>query len=117
MHVDSGWVPSDSNVDEFEFTIRIVGEPIFAKPLCDISFGHVLLNLFNTARLFNMEVQPQLVLLQKTLLFVAGLGRQLYPQLDFWETAKHFLDERMMNQVAPPSLVNSNKESAPFWAE
>ncbi|MDF5518005.1 AarF/UbiB family protein, partial [Vibrio parahaemolyticus] len=84
LHVDSGWVPADTNVDEFEFAIRIVCEPIFAKPLCEISFGHVLLNLFNTARRFNMEVQPQLVLLQKTLLYVEGLGRQLYPQLDLW---------------------------------
>ncbi len=93
LHVDSGWVPTDTNVDEFEFAIRMVCEPIFAKPLCEISFGHVLLNLFNTARRFNMEVQPQLVLLQKTLLYVEGLGRQLYPQLDLWETAKPFLEK------------------------
>lgn len=92
-------------------------EPIFAKPLCEISFGHVLLNLFNTARRFNMEVQPQLVLLQKTLLYVEGLGRQLYPQLDLWETAKPFLEEWMMNQVGPQALVNSIKDRAPFWAE
>ncbi|MCE7630893.1 AarF/UbiB family protein, partial [Vibrio fluvialis] len=99
LHVDSGWVPQDTNIDEFEVAIRIVCEPIFAKPLCDISFGHVLLNLFNTARRFNMEVQPQLVLLQKTLLYVEGLGRQLYPQLDLWQTAKPFLEKWMMNQV------------------
>ncbi len=117
LHVDSGWVPADTNVDEFEFAIRIVCEPIFAKPLCEISFGHVLLNLFNTARRFNMEVQPQLVLLQKTLLYVEGLGRQLYPQLDLWETAKPFLEEWMMNQVGPQALVNSIKDRAPFWAE
>ncbi|MCP5700011.1 ubiquinone biosynthesis regulatory protein kinase UbiB, partial [Klebsiella pneumoniae] len=78
---------------------RMVCEPIFAKPLCEISFGHVLLNLFNTARRFNMEVQPQLVLLQKTLLYVEGLGRQLYPQLDLWQTAKPFLEKWMANQV------------------
>ncbi len=115
LHVDSGWVPADTNVDEFEFAIRIVCEPIFAKPLCEISFGHVLLNLFNTARRFNMEVQPQLVLLQKTLLYVEGLGRQLYPQLDLWETAKPFLEEWMMNQVGPQALVNAIKDRAPFW--
>ncbi|MGP8308057.1 ubiquinone biosynthesis regulatory protein kinase UbiB [Vibrio sp. YIC-376] len=117
LHVDSGWVPADTNVDEFEFAIRIVCEPIFAKPLCEISFGHVLLNLFNTARRFNMEVQPQLVLLQKTLLYVEGLGRQLYPQLDLWETAKPFLEEWMMNQVGPQALVNAIKDRAPYWAE
>ncbi len=85
LHVDSGWVPPDTNVEEFEFAIRTVCEPIFEKPLAEISFGHVLLNLFNTARRFNMEVQPQLVLLQKTLLYVEGVGRQLYPQLDLWK--------------------------------
>ncbi|TFQ26556.1 ubiquinone biosynthesis regulatory protein kinase UbiB, partial [Escherichia coli] len=92
LHVDSGWVPPDTNVEDFEFAIRTVCEPIFEKPLAEISFGHVLLNLFNTARRFNMEVQPQLVLLQKTLLYVEGLGRQLYPQLDLWKTAKPFLE-------------------------
>lgn len=117
LHVDSGWVPQDTNIDEFEVAIRIVCEPIFAKPLCDISFGHVLLNLFNTARRFNMEVQPQLVLLQKTLLYVEGLGRQLYPQLDLWQTAKPFLEKWMMNQVGPQAVVNAIKERAPFWAE
>ena len=117
LHVDSGWVPPDTNVQEFEFAIRIVCEPIFAKPLCEISFGHVLLNLFNTARRFNMEVQPQLVLLQKTLLYVEGLGRQLYPQLDLWETAKPFLEQWMANQVGPQAVINAVKERAPFWAE
>jgi len=117
LHVDSGWVPQDTNIDEFEVAIRIVCEPIFAKPLCEISFGHVLLNLFNTARRFNMEVQPQLVLLQKTLLYVEGLGRQLYPQLDLWQTAKPFLEKWMMHQVGPQSVINAVKERAPFWAE
>jgi len=87
LHVDSGWVPPDTSIEEFEFAIRTVCEPIFNKPLAEISFGHVLVNLFNTARRFNMQVQPQLVLLQKTLLYVEGLGRQLYPQLDLWKTA------------------------------
>ncbi|MGF1750632.1 MULTISPECIES: ubiquinone biosynthesis regulatory protein kinase UbiB [Vibrio] len=117
LHVDSGWVPADTNVDEFEFSIRMVCEPIFAKPLGEISFGHVLLNLFNTARRFNMEVQPQLVLLQKTLLYIEGLGRQLYPQLDLWETAMPFLEKWMANQVGPQAVINGIKERAPFWAE
>lgn len=117
LHVDSGWVPRETNIDEFEFAIRMVCEPIFAKPLCEISFGHVLLNLFNTARRFHMEVQPQLVLLQKTLLYIEGLGRQLYPQLDLWETAMPFLEEWMMNQVGPMAFINSVKDRAPFWAE
>lgn len=117
LHVDSGWVPLDTNVDEFEVAIRMVCEPIFAKPLCEISFGHVLLNLFNTARRFNMEVQPQLVLLQKTLLYVEGLGRQLYPQLDLWQTAKPFLEKWMANQVGPQAFLHVLKERAPLWFE
>ncbi|MDW6002550.1 ubiquinone biosynthesis regulatory protein kinase UbiB [Vibrio mangrovi] len=117
LHVESGWVPYDTNVDEFESAIRVVCEPIFAKPLCEISFGHVLLNLFNTARRFNMEVQPQLVLLQKTLLYVEGLGRQLYPQLDLWKTAKPFLERWMVDQVGPGAILRSIREKAPFWAE
>lgn len=117
LHVDSGWVPSDTNVEEFEFAIRTVCEPIFEKPLSEISFGHVLLNLFNTARRFNMEVQPQLVLLQKTLLYVEGLGRQLYPQLDLWTTAKPFLESWLRDQVGLPAVLRALKEKAPFWAE
>lgn len=117
LHVDSGWVPADTNVEEFEFAIRTVCEPIFEKPLAEISFGHVLLNLFNTARRFNMEVQPQLVLLQKTLLYVEGVGRQLYPQLDLWKTAKPFLESWIKDQVGIPALVRAFKEKAPFWVE
>ncbi|ENE42835.1 2-polyprenylphenol 6-hydroxylase [Escherichia coli P0304777.10] len=117
LHVDSGWVPPDTNVEEFEFAIRTVCEPIFEKPLAEISFGHVLLNLFNTARRFNMEVQPQLVLLQKTLLYVEGVGRQLYPQLDLWKTAKPFLESWIKDQVGIPALVRAFKEKAPFWVE
>lgn len=117
LHVDSGWVPADTNVEEFEFAIRTVCEPIFEKPLSEISFGHVLLNLFNTARRFNMEVQPQLVLLQKTLLYIEGLGRQLYPQLDLWQTAKPFLEDWMKRQVGPQALLHAIKENAPLWAE
>ncbi|MEM6052906.1 ubiquinone biosynthesis regulatory protein kinase UbiB [Erwinia sp. P7711] len=117
LHVDSGWVPPDTNVEDFEFAIRTVCEPIFEKPLAEISFGHVLLNLFNTARRFNMEVQPQLVLLQKTLLYVEGVGRQLYPQLDLWKTAKPFLEEWIKDQIGIPAIVRALKEKAPFWAE
>ncbi|TBL97480.1 ubiquinone biosynthesis regulatory protein kinase UbiB [Hafnia paralvei] len=117
LHVDSGWVPRDTNIEDFEFAIRTVCEPIFEKPLAEISFGHVLLNLFNTARRFNMEVQPQLVLLQKTLLYVEGLGRQLYPQLDLWTTAKPFLETWLRDQVGIPAIIRALKEKAPFWAE
>lgn len=117
LHVDSGWVPPDTNVEDFEFAIRTVCEPIFEKPLAEISFGHVLLNLFNTARRFNMEVQPQLVLLQKTLLYVEGVGRQLYPQLDLWKTAKPFLENWIKDQIGIPAIVRALKEKAPFWAE
>ncbi|SQI34489.1 Aminoglycoside acetyltransferase regulator [Leminorella richardii] len=117
LHVDSGWVPPDTNVEEFEFAIRTVCEPIFEKPLSEISFGHVLLNLFNTARRFNMEVQPQLVLLQKTLLYIEGLGRQLYPQLDLWTTAKPFLESWMRDQVGIPGVLRTLKEKAPYWVE
>lgn len=117
LHVDSGWVPPDTNVEEFEFAIRTVCEPIFEKPLDQISFGHVLLNLFNTARRFNMEVQPQLVLLQKTLLYVEGVGRQLYPQLDLWTTAKPFLENWLHDQVGLPALLRALKAKAPYWSE
>lgn len=117
LHVDSGWVPKDTSVEEFEFAIRTVCEPIFNKPLAEISFGHVLVNLFNTARRFNMQVQPQLVLLQKTLLYVEGLGRQLYPQLDLWKTAKPFLEDWVKQQVGPLSVLKQMYANLPFWAE
>lgn len=117
LHVDSGWVPADTSVEDFEFAIRTVLEPIFQKPLAEISFGQVLVNLFNTARRFNMEVQPQLVLLQKTLLYIEGLGRQLYPQLDLWKTAKPFLEEWVKEQMGPMSVLKQIKTNFPFWAE
>ncbi|MBD2811491.1 ubiquinone biosynthesis regulatory protein kinase UbiB [Xenorhabdus sp. Vera] len=117
LHVDSGWIPADTNVEDFEFAIRTVCEPIFEKPLAEISFGHVLLNLFNTARRFNMAIQPQLVLLQKTLLYVEGLGRQLYPQLDLWKTAKPFLEDWVHSQVGMPAIFRAFKEKAPYWVE
>ena len=101
LHVDSGWVPADPRVTELEAAIRAVCEPIFNKPLKDISFGLVLLRLFDTARQFDMEVQPQLVLLQKTLLNIEGLGRQLYPELDLWATAQPVLEEWMRQRTDP----------------
>lgn len=117
LHVDSGWVPAETKVEEFESAIRTVCEPIFQKPLAEISFGHVLLNLFSTAQRFNMQVQPQLVLLQKTLLYVEGLGRQLYPQLDLWKTAKPFLENWMQQQIGVPAIWRQIKENLPYWAE
>ena len=117
LHIESGWVPEGTRINEFESAIRTVSEPIFERPLKDISFGHVLLRLFQTARRFNMEVQPQLVLLQKTLLNIEGLGRQLYPDLDLWQTAKPFLERWMSEQIGIRSLVKSIKTNAPQWVE
>lgn len=117
LHVDSGWVPAHINIEEFESAIRTVCEPIFEKPLKEISFGGVLLNLFNTARRFEMEVQPQLVLLQKTLLYVEGLGRNLYPDLDLWKTAKPYLESWMHEQVGWKAMLRSLKTHAPYWVE
>ncbi|MGC6376742.1 ubiquinone biosynthesis regulatory protein kinase UbiB [Bisgaard Taxon 45] len=117
MHVASGWTPKDTNIDDFEQAFREVCEPIFAKPLSEISFGHVLLNLFNVAREYNMEVQPQLVLLQKTLLYIEGLGRQLYPQLDLWDTAKPFLQKWLDEQMGIKAFTQSVKQKLPYWRE
>ena len=117
LHVESGWVPEGTRIDEFEAAIRTVCEPIFERPLKDISFGHLLLRLFQTARRFNMEVQPQLVLLQKTLLNIEGLGRQLYPELDLWQTAKPFLERWMNEQVGVRSLMKSLVRNLPLWAD
>jgi ubiquinone biosynthesis protein len=107
LHIDSGWVPAETKLNEFEAAIRTVCEPIFEKPLKDISFGQVLMRLFQTARRFNMEVQPQLVLLQKTLLNIEGLGRQLYPDLDLWNTAQPFLERWMRERVSPKALLGN----------
>lgn len=117
LHIDSGWVPADTNVTAFETAIRSVCEPIFNKPLKDISFGQVLLGLFQTARRFHMEVQPQLVLLQKTLLNIEGLGRQLYPELDLWQTGKPFLEQWMKDRVGPKAAYHSLKQQAPDWLD
>ncbi len=117
LHVESEWVPSGTRIDEFETAIRTVCEPIFEKPLKEISFGNVLLRLFQTARRFNMEVQPQLVLLQKTLLNIEGLGRQLNPDLDLWKTAKPFLERSMSEQLGTRALLRNLKDSIPAWSE
>ncbi|MBY0578826.1 MAG: ubiquinone biosynthesis regulatory protein kinase UbiB [Burkholderiales bacterium] len=114
-HIDAGWAPKNTRVDEFEAAIRAVCEPIFDRPLKDISFGKVLLSLFQTSRRFNVEIQPQLVLLQKTLLNIEGLGRQLDPDLDLWKTAKPFLERWMSEQVGWRGFVNSLKLEAPNW--
>ena len=107
LHVDSGWVPPDTRLDELEAGVRAVCEPIFNKPLREISFGVVLLRLFDTARRFNMEVQPQLVLLQKTLLNIEGLGRELYPDLDLWETAQPILEDWVRQRSDPREGIKS----------
>lgn len=117
LHISSGWIPEDTPVNEFESAIRTVCEPIFEKPLKDISFGQFLLRLFQTARRFDMEVQPQLVLLQKTLLNIEGLGRQLYPDLDLWSTAQPYLEDWMKQRIAPPGLWKNIKQHIPDWIE
>ncbi len=117
LHVASGWVPRETRVDEFEAAIRTVCEPIFERPLKDISFGQLLVRLFSTARRFNMEVQPQLVLLQKTLLNIEGLGRQLYPDLDLWQTAKPFLERWVADQFGPRAIYRQLRRNVPQWLE
>ena len=114
-HLDAGWVPADTRVDEFESAIRAVCEPIFDKPLREISFGKVLLRLFQTARRFNLEVQPQLVLQQKTLLNIEGLGRDLDPDLDLWKTAKPYLERWMSDQIGWRGLLRHLQDEAPQW--
>ena len=115
-HLDAGWVPPATRVEEFEAAIRAVCEPVFARPLKEISFGKFLLRLFQTSRRFGVEIQPQLVMLQKTLLNIEGLGRQLDPDLDLWQTAKPFLERWMDEQVGWRGLVRTLRQEAPFWA-
>jgi ubiquinone biosynthesis protein len=116
LHVESGWVPKDTNIGEFESAIRTVCEPIFQKPLGEISFGVLLIRLFEVARRFQMEVQPQLVLLQKTLLNIEGLGRELYPELDLWKTGKPFLDRWVNERLGPKGIVDYAKRNISRWA-
>jgi ubiquinone biosynthesis protein len=117
LHLESGWVPASTRVDELEGAIRAVCEPHFDRPLKDISLGQVLLRLFQTSRRFNVEIQPQLVLLQKTLLNVEGLGRELDPNLDLWSTAKPFLERWMNEQVGWRGLLERLKHEAPRYAQ
>ena len=114
-HIDSGWVPSDVSIDQFETAIRAVCEPIFNKPLKDISFGRVLIRLFYTARRFGLIIQPQLTMLQKTLLNVEGLGRDLDPELDLWKTAQPFLERWVSEQIGWRSVFKRIKKEAPHW--
>ena len=117
LHVDSGWVDADTRIDEFEAAVRSVCEPMFQRPLAEISFGQLLLRLFQTARKFNMEIQPQLLLLEKTFLHIEGIGRQLYPQLDLWTTAKPFIERWLSEHLGTRALVEGFKKNLPYLAE
>ena len=117
LHVESGWVPRSTRIEDFEAAIRTVSEPIWEKPISEISFGHFLLRLFQVARRFEMEIQPQLVLLQKTMLNIEGLGRTLYPQLDLWTTAKPFMERWMAEQVGPQAFTRRIRENLPQMSE
>ena len=117
VHIESGWVPAETSIDEFENAIRSVCEPIFNKPLKDISFGKLLIRLFQTSKKFNMEIQPQLTMLQKTLLNVEGLGRELDPNLDLWVTARPFLENWLKEQIGPKNLINRIKKEFPNWMD
>jgi ubiquinone biosynthesis protein len=115
-HLEAGWVPPDTRVEEFENAIRAVCEPVFDKPLREISLGRLLLRLFATSRRFNVEIQPQLVLLQKTLLNIEGLGRDLDPELDLWATAKPYLEHWMSDQIGWRAVIREIKQEAPHWS-
>ena len=117
LHVESGWVPRGTRVDEFEFAIRTVCEPLFDRPLHDISFGMLLLRLFQTARHFGMEIMPQLLLLQKTLVNIEGVGRQLYPELDIWRTARPLMEHWMKERVGLRGLLKGTRENLPRWLD
>jgi len=117
LHVESGWIPANTRVEEFEAAIRTVCEPIFERPLKDISFGAILLRLFETGRRFDMVIQPQLVLLQKTLLNIEGLGRELYPDLDLWSTAKPYMEHWMRKQVGIEGIMRRLRRNLPDWGE
>jgi ubiquinone biosynthesis protein len=115
-HLEAGWVPADTRMDEFEGAIRAVCEPFFDRPLKEISFGRALVRLFQTSRRFNVQIQPQLVMLQKTLLNIEGLGRELDPDLDLWTTAKPFLENWMREQIGLKGLLRTLRNEAPRWA-
>nr|MCU0814454.1 ubiquinone biosynthesis regulatory protein kinase UbiB [Burkholderiaceae bacterium] len=117
LHVESGWVPPSTRIDSLESAIRAVCEPYFDRPLKEISLGNVLMRLFQTSRRFNVEIQPQLVLLQKTLLNIEGLGRELDPDLDLWTTAKPFLERWMVEQVGWRGFAERLKNEAPRYSQ
>jgi ubiquinone biosynthesis protein len=117
LHLESGWVPAQTRIDELESAIRTVCEPYFDRPLKEISLGMVLMRLFQTSRRFDVQIQPQLVLLQKTLLNIEGLGRELDPDLDLWSTAKPFLEKWMLEQIGPQKLLEQLKAEAPRYAK
>jgi ubiquinone biosynthesis protein len=117
LHVECGWVPPQTRVQDFESAMRAVCEPVFERPISEISFGQLLVYLFRTARRFDMHVQPSLVLLQKTLLNIEGLGRQLYPELNLWETAQPFLEEWVQDRYSPQSVFRRLQRHAPSWLE
>lgn len=117
LHVESGWVPKETRVDDFEFAIRTVCEPIFDRPVREISIGQLLVRLFQTAQRFHMEILPQLLLLQKTLVNVEGIGRQLDPELDLWRTARPSLENWMRDRVGLRSLVRSTRANVPRWID
>ncbi|MEJ5990776.1 ubiquinone biosynthesis regulatory protein kinase UbiB [Ramlibacter sp. PS3R-8] len=117
LHIESGWVPPGTRVDELEGAVRTVCEPYFDRPLREISLGMVLMRLFQMSRRFNVDIQPQLVLLQKTLLNIEGLGRQLDPELDLWNTAKPFLERWMLDQIGPQKLLQELRDQAPRYAK
>ncbi|MEM9254221.1 MAG: ubiquinone biosynthesis regulatory protein kinase UbiB [Pseudomonadota bacterium] len=117
LHVECGWVPPDTRVQDFEAAMRAVCEPVFERPISEISFGQLLIYLFQTASRFDMEIQPSLVLLQKTLLNIEGLGRQLYPQLNLWDTAQPYLEQWLQERYSPQAVVRSLQRHAPTWME
>ena len=117
LHVESGWIPAGTRVDEFEFAIRAVCEPLFDRPLKEISFGDLLLRLLQTARRFHMEILPQLILLQKTIVNIEGVGRQLYPELDLWKTARPQLERWMSERLGVRGLVKGTRENLPHWID
>ncbi|NNE37463.1 MAG: ubiquinone biosynthesis regulatory protein kinase UbiB, partial [Gammaproteobacteria bacterium] len=117
LHVQSGWVPAGTRVDEFEFAIRAVCEPLFDRPIKDISFGKLLLRLFQTAERFNMVIMPQLLLLQKTLVNIEGLGRELYPDLNLWKTARPHLERWMTDRTGIRGLIKGTRENMPYWID
>jgi ubiquinone biosynthesis protein len=117
LHIASGWLPPDTRIDQFEGAIRAVCEPIFERPLKDISFGLLLLRLFQTARRFNINIQPQLILLQKTLLNIEGVGRQIYPDLDLWTTSAPFLEQWLKKKMGTRAFFRRIRDNLPYWSE